>query len=347
MAAPIRVLVVDDSALARSLLRSYYETAGGFEVIAEAGNGRDAIRLVRELRPNLVTMDLEMPVMGGLEAIEEIMSHRPVPVLVVSSVADAGRAYAAMELGAVDVTAKPSPAAEEVAVFLEKSRLVAGVTVVSHIRPKRIASPPPPPPQPAPQGNAGGPVFAIAASTGGPQALARVLGALPADFPAPVLIAQHISDGFAAGMVEWLATVARLPVRLATGGEALLPGVVLVSPSERHMTVSAAGIILRERGERDIYRPSCDQLLASTAATHGRRAIGIIMTGMGSDGVRGLEAIRTAGGRTFAQDEASSVIYGMNRAAIERGLADRILPLDQIAAAMQDLARQPIWEYRL
>lgn len=340
MPPPIRVMVVDDSALARSLLRSYYEADGGFQVIAEAGNGRDAIRLVRELRPDLVTMDLEMPVMGGLEAIQEIMSFRPVPVLVVSSVADAGRAYAAMELGAVDVTVKPSPAAEEVASFLEKSRLVAGVSVVSHIRPKRTA-PPPEPPRPAPHAPAGGPVFAIAASTGGPQALARLLAALPAGFAAPVLIAQHISDGFAAGMVEWLATLARLPVRLAAGGETLLPGVVLVSPSEADMTISADRVVLRQRGERDIYRPSCDQLLASLAAAYGRRAVGIILTGMGSDGVRGLDAIRRGGGRTIAQDEASSVIFGMNRAAIERGLADRVLPLDDIAAAMQDMARPP------
>ena len=339
MAGPIRVLIVDDSSMARSLLRSYYEHDGEFDIVGEARHGREATEMVRLLRPDLVTMDLEMPVMGGLDAIEEIMGHRPVPILVVSSVADAGNAYAAVARGAVDVTGKPSPVADDVAEFIAKSKQVAGVPVITHIRSLRVTRPAEPAPPALAATRCGEQVFAIAASTGGPQALARILGALPAEFSCPVLIAQHISDGFAAGMAEWLSSVARRPVRLARGGEALTPGSVLISPSESHMTVSPAGIVLRPRLPDDLYRPSCDALLSSVAASFGRRAVGIVLTGMGSDGVRGLEQIRQAGGQAIVQDEGSSVVFGMNRVAIESGLAHRILPLDAIAGAMLEMTR--------
>lgn len=343
MGGRIRVLVTDDSAVARSLLRGYYEEDGDFDVVGEASNGREAVAMTRSLRPSLVTMDLNMPVMGGLEAIEEIMSSHAVPILVVSCVADAQNAYAAVARGAVEVVHKPGLAPDEIAGFLAKSKLVAKVPVVTHLRSLQVASAAPPPPRGSdadadalPAGS-GGPVFAIAASTGGPQALASILAALPAGFPCPILIAQHISDGFAAGMAEWLATLCRLPVRLAQMGQPVAAGVVLIAPSEAHMAVTPAGIVLRDRN-KDLYRPSCDILLGSVAALYGKRAAGIILTGMGSDGARGLEQIRQAGGATIAQDEASSIIFGMNRVAIERGAARRILPLDRIAPAMVEMA---------
>lgn len=342
MAGPIRVVIADDSSLARSLLRSYYAEDGDFDIVGEARNGREAVDMVRMLRPNLVTMDLVMPVMGGLEAIEEIMGHRPVPILVVSSVADASNAYAAVARGAVDVTGKPSPVADDVAEFLAKSRQVASVPVITHIRSLQVRRQTERTPAAQPAAvtpGCGGRVFAIAASTGGPQALARILAALPADFPCPLLIAQHISDGFAAGMAEWLGSLSRLPVRLARGGETLTPGVVLVSPSESHMTVSPTGIVLSPRLPDDLYRPSCDTLLSSVASIYGRRAVGLVLTGMGSDGARGLERIRQAGGQALVQDEASSVVFGMNRVAIERGLAHRVLPLEAIAGALLEMAR--------
>ncbi|GEO82871.1 chemotaxis-specific protein-glutamate methyltransferase CheB [Pararhodospirillum oryzae] len=350
MTTRIRVLVVDDSGLARSLLRAVLEADGGFDVVGEARHGREAVALVHDLRPDLVTMDLDMPVMGGLDAIEEIMTSRAVPILVVSNVADAQNAYAAVSRGAVDVVAKPALGTREQQEFLAKARLVSGVRVITHVRALRLpaASRPGPPPArsggapaalavPSP-GRRGG-AFAIASSTGGPQALARLLGDLPRDFPEPVLIAQHIADGFAPGMAEWLATLSTLPVRMGQEGEALTPGTVYIAPSEVHLTVTRGRrLAWQERTPKDLYRPSCDRLLESAAVAFGRACVGIILTGMGSDGAKGLAAIRAAGGETIAQDEASSVIFGMNRVAIEQGAVGHVLPLEGIAGAMVRLA---------
>ncbi|MCA1908069.1 MAG: chemotaxis-specific protein-glutamate methyltransferase CheB [Magnetospirillum sp.] len=339
----IRVLLVDDSSLARGLLRSFLEDDGGFAVVGEARNGREAVEMTRALRPDLVTMDLEMPVMGGLDAIEEIMCTKAVPILVVSSVADAQNAYAAVAKGAVDVVSKPSLDPAEHAEFVAKAKLVAKIPVITHVRALRVPPlapcPVPSPPVTSPSGREGR-VFAIASSTGGPQALAKLLAALPGDFPCPILVAQHIADGFAAGMADWLTTLSPLPVRLATDGMLVESGAVILAPSERHLVVtSSRRLNLLERGERDVYRPSCDALLTSVANVWGKRAVGIILTGMGSDGAKGMAAIKAAGGATIAQDEASSVIYGMNRVAVEKGAAARVLGLDGIAPAMRDLAR--------
>lgn len=347
---PIRVLLTDDSSLARGLLRSFLEADGGFEVVGEAKNGQEAVEMTRALRPDLVTMDLEMPVMDGLAAIEEIMCTKAVPILVVSSVADAQNAYAAVAKGAVDVVSKPSLDPAEQDEFVAKAKLVSKIPVITHVRALRVphvaansvaafASPQGAPLASVPLGYESR-VFAIASSTGGPQALAKLLAAIPGDFPSPILVAQHIADGFAAGMAEWLSTLSALPVRLAAEGMMVEPGGVYLAPSERHLAVTPSRrLTLLERGEHDIYRPSCDALLTSVANVWGKRAVGIILTGMGSDGVKGMAAIKAGGGVTIAQDEASSVIYGMNRVAVEKGAVARILGLDDIALVMRDLAR--------
>jgi len=182
-------------------------------------------------------------------------------------------------------------------------------------------------------------IFAIASSTGGPQALALILGMLPAVFPGAILISQHISDGFAPGMAEWLASVCKLPVRLAREGEAVMAGTVYVSPSEANLAVTPSRCIaLVPRLSGEIYHPTCDVLLASVAAVYGRQGIGIILTGMGRDGAAGMEKIRQAGGATLAQDEASSVVFGMNKIAIDRGGVQQILPVGEIPQAMCRLA---------
>ncbi len=344
--SPIRVLLTDDSSLARGLLRSFLEADGGFEVVGEAKNGQDAVDMTRALRPDLVTMDLEMPVMGGLQAIEEIMCTKAVPILVVSSVADAQNAYAAVAKGAVDVVSKPSLDPAEQAEFVAKARMVAKIPVITHVRALRVppmATGPLPvattPPLAAPPLGLETRVFAIASSTGGPQALAKLLARIPGDFPCPILVAQHIADGFAAGMADWLTSLSPLPVRLAREGMLVEPGQVILAPSEQHLVAtSSRRLTLLERGEHDIYRPSCDALLTSVANVWGKRSVGIILTGMGSDGAKGMAAIKAAGGATIAQDEASSVIYGMNRVAVERGAAAHVLGLDDIAPAMRDLA---------
>ncbi|MBF0163527.1 MAG: chemotaxis-specific protein-glutamate methyltransferase CheB [Magnetococcales bacterium] len=338
----IRVVIADDSMMARQILRQILEDAGGIEVVGEAANGRQAVELVRALQPDLVSMDLEMPVMGGLGAIEAIMCAKAVPILVVSSAAGAREALDATTLGALEVIEKPGLASESATLFVDKVRLLAGVSVVTRLKPRNIAPTPPVLPL---SHDACHPfiyprLFAIASSTGGPQALARILAALPNDFACPILIAQHISDGFAGGLVDWLATVTRLPVRLAADGDSPQAGVVHISPSEQHLTVTPQRrLTLLPRMDSDIYRPSCDRLLASSAEVFGSRAVGIILTGMGSDGAAGMLSIHRKGGTTLAQDERSSLIYGMNQVAILTGAVQRVVPLEMIASEMVRLAQ--------
>lgn len=359
--AKIRVVLTDDSSLARGLLRSFLESDGDIEVVGEAKNGAEAVRLASELKPDLMTMDLEMPVMGGMEAISEIMATRAVPILVVSSVNDAKKAYAAVARGALDAMNKPELDATAGAEFIAKVKMLSQVRVITHMRSSRFSTNHPPAvaehaisvtkpqrvdehlisiakqPTAVPADNQR--IMAIASSTGGPQALALILGLLPAVFPCAILISQHISDGFAPGMAEWLANLCKLPVRLAREGEAVMGGTVYISPSEANLAVTPSRrITLMPRQDGEIYHPTCDVLLGSVAAVYGRQSVGIILTGMGRDGALGIEKIRQAGGTTLAQDESSSVIFGMNKVAIDRGGVQQILPLGEIPQAMRRLA---------
>lgn len=364
----IRVVIADDSSMARGLLRAFLEDEPDMEIVGEASNGRQAVELTRSLKPDLVTMDLEMPVMGGLDAIDEIMHSKGVPILVVSSVADAHNAVEAMGRGALEVISKPDYTPEQAAEFVAKVRMLAGVMVITRMRVRRALLPgladaapssgqpsvlpfnmPEPvlsavpvsaaPAWPPANANLYSKVFAIASSTGGPQALAQILPGLPAGFPCPVLIAQHISDGFALGMVEWLGKLCKLPVRLAADGDYLQAGVIHISPSERHVQVlPSRRLALVERGPLDVYRPSCNVLLNSVADVFGRQAVGIILTGMGSDGAQGMARIRDKGGMTLGQDEKTSVIFGMNRVAIDDGAVQQVLAVDAIARVMMRLA---------
>ncbi len=350
----IRVVIVDDSCLARAVLRDFLESEADIEVIGEACNGRQAVALARELKPSLITMDLEMPVMNGLQAIEEIMCSKAVPILVVSSVVEAHHALEALGHGALEVVSKPEYSATQAAEFVAKVRMLAGVSVITRMRPRHqqqpIAANPPPHHHNAMALPCTGDaialtrttyarVFAIASSTGGPQALAQILSALPAHFACPVLIAQHISDGFAAGMAEWLSSLCQLPVRIAEEGELLRAGVIYISPSECHLSIThQRRATLIARTPLDVYRPSCDILLSTVADVFGRQSVGIILTGMGSDGAKGMACIRQKGGTTLGQDEASSVIYGMNRVAMEAGAVQQALAVEAIAAEMVRLA---------
>jgi len=292
-----------------------------------------------------------MPVMGGMDAIGEIMATHAVPILVVSSVADAKNACAAVALGALDAISKPELDDAATAGFVAKVKMLAKIPVITHLRSRAAAKTLPEaihplPPQVSPAGSVQTPpssdtgrLFAIASSTGGPQALSLILGSLPAVFPCAILISQHIADGFAQGMAEWLAGVCKLPVRLAREGEAVMAGTVYVSPSEANLAVTPSRrMTLAPRLAGEIYHPTCDVLLASVAAVYGRQGVGIILTGMGRDGAAGIEKIRQAGGATLAQDEASSVIFGMNKVAIERGGVQMVLPTGEIPQAMCRLA---------
>lgn len=354
--AKIRVVIADDSSMARTLLRAFLEPESDMEVVGEASNGRQAVELTRALKPDIVVMDIEMPVMSGLDAIDEIMQSKGVPILVVSGVADTHNALVAMERGALEVINKPDYSPEQAAEFVAKVRMLAGVLVITRMRPRKALPPlglaylpeslafrapaaPTHPPPPYFDTTSYARVFAIACSTGGPPALAKILACLPAGFPSPVLISQHISDGFAGGMAQWLAELCPLPVRLAIAGDYLEAGVVYISPSERHLCVLPnRRLSLIERGPLDIYRPSCNILLNSVADVFGHQSIGIILTGMGSDGAQGIAHIRHKGGKTLGQDEKTSVIYGMNRVAIDAGDVHQILAIEDIAAVMVQLA---------
>lgn len=354
----VRVLVTDDSIFARGMLRDFLETDVEIEVVGEAKNGAEAVRLAVELKPDLITMDLEMPVMDGMDAISEIMATHAVPILVVSGVANAKNAYAAVAHGALDAIGRPeldSPARAE---FIAKVKMLAKIRVITHVRSDALTKAKPDISRPMPEvmppvmrrfseymSPTGIPmsvpdisamrIFAIASSTGGPQVLAAILAQLPADFPCPLIISQHISEGFALGMAAWLASVCKLPVRLAQEGDPVTPGIVYVSPSESNVVVTPSrhiALVARQSGE--IYHPTCDVLLESVAAVYGPQGVGIILTGMGSDGAAGIKKISLAGGITLAQDEDSSVIFGMNKIAIERGGVQQVLPAGKIPQVM-------------
>jgi two-component system chemotaxis response regulator CheB len=334
----IRVLVVDDSSLARELIKAILSTDKEIVVVAEAANGRDAIEKVRELKPDIVTMDIEMPVMDGLEATELIMASHAVPILVVTTRGDAHTAYSAISRGALDLMVKPDINLEIAREFIDKIKLLSKVRVITHLGGHNAAKENVRL-EPACDGKQSESIVAIASSTGGPDALSVILSRLPRKFPSPVVIAQHISDGFVPGMVEWLKGMSNLDIKVAAEGDYLAAGTVYVSPSEKHMEVNAMRrISLLERHLKDIYRPSCDVLLSSVAGVYGPKCVGVILTGMGSDGVLGIKKIKAAQGVTIAQDEKTSVVFGMNKVAIDSGYVDKILPLDEIGDEVARIA---------
>jgi two-component system chemotaxis response regulator CheB len=328
---PIRVLVADDSKLARELIIAILSTDKDMMIVGEAQDGREAVRKALELKPDIVTMDIEMPVMNGLDAIEQIMSTQPVPILVVTTRGDAHTAYAAISRGALDLVQKPDVNLQGAREFIDKVKLLSKIKVITHIGGKRAVKVIKEQPKPVFGNKMIDRIVAIASSTGGPDALSVLLSGFPEKFPCPIMIAQHISDGFVQGMVEWLRRTSRLNVKTASDGEYINPGTVYVSPSESHMEVTAdKRIAFVERHPKDIYRPSCDRLLSSVAKAYGQRSIGVILTGMGSDGAMGIKKIKESGGLTIAQDEKTSIVFGMNKVAIDSGCVDKILPIDEI-----------------
>jgi len=328
----IRVLIADDSALVRDLIKAIIGLDPELDVVGEASNGREAVEKVRSLHPDIVTMDIEMPVMDGLQAIEQIMAENAVPILVVTTRGDAKTAYSAISKGALDLVVKPDVNIEEAQEFVAKLKLMSKVRVIRHLSGSFSRQRPAVIEPPVYQGDIGDRIVAIASSTGGPEALSVILSRLPERFPLPIVIAQHISEGFVSGMVGWLKTLSRIEIKVAENGERLRQGVAYVCPSENHMRVDSSRLItFVERHAKDIYRPSCDVLLSSVAESFGKKAVGVILTGMGSDGVAGMKKIKEAGGRTIAQDEKTSVIFGMPKIAIESGCIDRVLPLEAIS----------------
>jgi two-component system chemotaxis response regulator CheB len=343
----IRVLIAEDSAVTREYLRWLIDEADGLEVVGVARDGQEAVALAAELAPDVIVMDVHMPEMDGFEATRRIMERHPTPIVMAtasSSKAETRGAFEALDAGALLLLDKPpapwadghdQPAAE----LIRSVRLMAEVKVV-----RRWAARPVPAGPPARFPHARTPeVVAIGASTGGPQVLSTILAALPAPLSVPVLLVQHISDGFIEGFVEWLGTRTSMEVVRAARGDELRPGTVHVAGSQRHMGLDGDGRLVFDDGPPvDGFRPSISHLFASVAASRGPDAVGILLTGMGRDGAEGLRRMRDAGALTIAQDEASSVIFGMPAEAVRLDAAVEVLSPDRIAQQLWTLERERV-----
>lgn len=334
------VLVVDDSVFMRRMISDMIDRFPGFHVVGVASDGQEALRRIEELEPDVVTLDIEMPRLDGFGVLERVMSSQPRPIVVFSAYTDTGSAAAlrALDLGAVDFVAKPSGPISfdlgRVEVRLYEALQAAVAADVGALIAKRTVEPAPVV-APAIGGEA---AVAIAASTGGPRALSQVLGSLPANLGAAVLIVQHMPPGFTSTLAARLSGVTPLPVVEASGGETVEPDRVWLAPGDFHMRVrrvdGTVKIALDQRESIWGTRPAADALFPSVAEAFGGRSVGVVLTGMGRDGANGLAAIRASGGRTIAQDEATSVVYGMPGRAVEQGAAEQVVSLDGIAGAI-------------
>jgi two-component system chemotaxis response regulator CheB len=353
---PIRVLIVEDSWPQRELLVGLVGAADGMVVAGTAKNGQEAIEAAQRLRPDVIAMDIHLPIIDGYTATRRIMQSCPTPiVLISSSTGDSQRrSMQALAAGALAVVRKPASIgrpdhAIDRQTLLTTLRLMADVLVVT--RHSSIFAAPAAPAAEALSSHldaargavidswrmpGGMPqVLAIASSTGGPAALQTVLQGLGGDFPLPILIAQHIARGFGSALADWLNTVVPLPVRIACFDERMQPGFVYLAPDDHHLLASTRGVIaLQPFSQQDRYCPSGDVLFEAVARVYRDRAIGVILTGMGDDGARGMRAMRAAGSWTLAQDEASCVVYGMPQAAVVAGAVAQVEPLASLAGAI-------------
>jgi two-component system chemotaxis response regulator CheB len=347
----VRVLVVEDSLTIRKRLVEILNTDPELEVVGEAENGKACIELCRQLHPDVVSLDMVLLEMSGLAATEYIMAYCPTPILIVSASVNRGeifKTYDALAAGALDVLEKPNGNDFDDVwdqAYLSKLKLISRINTITHLKGRRRSIDSFHQSLPAVYREAGNyRLVAIGASTGGPAAVAEILGELPSEFPLPILLVVHISYAFARYLVEWLDNHSKLRVRFAQDGQ-LLPAVgrgeVIMAPPDSHLIVSAGRLRLTSAAERHSCRPSVDVLFESIAADKKEEAIACLLTGMGKDGAAGLLAIRNVGGFTIAQDEATSVIFGMPQEAIRLKAAERVLPLPEIAPALMALASRP------
>lgn len=351
----IRVLVVDDSIFMRSTFSSIINCDPELEVVGTAHDGEEGLRLVHELSPDLVTMDIEMPRMDGLTALHKIMKEKPTPVIMVSALSTTGAqaTFDALEIGALDfVPLKDKSSRRLIDVgtdLVSKIKLIGGqgprLMTQYRLRSSRRRDTVRPKPSFASDQSINSfeysqpkQVVAIGLSTGGPLALLELFSALPSDFPAPILVAQHMPGGYTAILAERLNARSALPVNLAESGVRIEAGSVYVAPGDSHMSLKGrdeeAIIALTAGADNLACQPSVDILMNSAAEIFGKNALGVIMIGMGRDGLEGLRRIKARGGRVIAQDEASAVVYGMPRAAVETGLADEVVSVDRLAARL-------------
>ena len=338
MIGPIRVLVIDDSALMRKLIPQILDRDPAIEVIGTAMDGEFGLKKIKELKPDVVTLDLEMPRMDGMETLRHIMRGPKTPTIMVSASTTDGAAstFKALALGAVDFVAKPRDASagrlEDIAMELTGKIKIAAKAkptegkALAELEPRRVNKPLLRP-KAAPTR-----LVAIGISTGGPNALQYMLSQLPGDFPGTLVVVQHMPEGFTEMFARRLDECCAIDVKEAQSGDLLIAGRALICPGNRHVRVRrrALGdtVVLSDDQRVNGHRPSCDVLFHSVAAEYGADSVGLIMTGMGEDGADGLAAMRTAGAMTIAQDEQSCVVFGMPKAAIERGAAQRVVALD-------------------
>ena len=342
MSSRIKVLVVDDSALMRKLIPQILERDNTIEVVGTAMDGAFGLKKIEDLRPDVVTLDLQMPRMDGMETLRQIMRRHRVPVVIVSALSTEGATatFKALALGAVDFVAKPRDAAsahmDEIAEDLIRKIKIAAKTRVRNgaARPP-LADPPKllkPATRPRKEPTK---VVAIGVSTGGPYALQYLLSQLPGNFPGSIVVVQHMPEGFTDMFARRLNECCAIDVKEAQSGDLLIAGRALICPGNRHMKLRrmrlASTIVLSDEDRVNGHRPSVDVLFRSVAAEIGSCAIGVLMTGMGDDGAAGMGSIKDAGGLTIAQTEDSCVVFGMPKAAIERGFAMRVVPLEMLA----------------
>ena len=344
----LRVVVVDDSAYVRKVVREMLSRSPFVEVVGTARDGREALDLVEELEPDVVTCDLIMPELDGVGFVREQMQRRPVPIIIMSVAKEtAEAALTALDLGAIDFVQKPTALASE-KIFEVSAELIEKVKAAGSISLNRIStSPPPPSPlisEPATKisGSHSVDLVVLGISTGGPQALKRLIPQLPEDFPVPVVMVMHMPVGYTEMYAAKLNELSRLEVREAAEGDEVKSGRVFLAAAGRHLTLKRdpAGKVVTHLDAKPfdmLHRPSVDVLFKSAADVYGNRVLGVVMTGMGSDGKEGAAWIKSQGGLIFTEAESSCVVYGMPSVVMEAGLSDKSIPLDDMARAIMEV----------
>lgn len=345
MKTPIKVFVVDDSTVARELLIHIIQSDPALQVVGYAENGKQAIEWLEGHTPDVVTMDIHMPVIDGFEVTRRIMGDSPVPIIIISSgykVHDAEQAFKAMEAGALAILEKPEAYGtkeyqRQSQEIIEKIKVVSSIKLV-----KRKTFLPFHPEITPPVHNIE--IVGIGASLGGPVAIAHILENLPPNFPVPILIVQHIASGFTDGFVKWLNDTSALPVKVPKHNELALPGHVYIAPDNCHMGIGENRQITLDCVPGASYlQPSIGYLFKSMGDVYGKKAVGVILTGMGRDGANELLSLRKKGGYTIAQDEETCVMFGIPKEAIRLGAIDKVLPLDYIGEALKLLVMKKIF----
>lgn len=342
----LRVIVVDDSAYVRKVVREILSRSPFVEVVGTARDGREALDLVEQLEPDVVTCDLIMPELDGVGFVREQMQRRPVPIIIMSVAKEtAEAALTALDLGAIDFVQKPTALASE-KIFEVSTELIEKVKAAGHISLNRIAITPP---ELAPvesvariSGTHSVDAVVIGISTGGPQALKRLIPQLPKDFPVPVVMVMHMPVGYTEMYAAKLGELSQVEVREAAEGEELKPGLVFLAPAGRHLTLTRAsnGKVFTHLDARPfnmLHRPAVDVLFKSAAEVYGNRVLGVVMTGMGSDGKQGAAWIKAQGGLIFTEAESSCVVYGMPSVVMEAGLSDKSIALDGMSRAILEV----------